>query len=78
MMIYGAFASMVGKRDKKKYFGRKILERKRQVLRHPMWWLPWSGLALVWTCLFYPSWLAKDASMARYPEWPHYTAVSGP
>lgn len=47
------------------------------VLRHPMWWLPWSGLALVWSCLFYPSWLAKDASMARYPEWPQYTAVSG-
>ena len=47
------------------------------VLRHPCWWFPWTWLAIVWSCLFYPSWLAKDASMSRYPEWPQYTAVSG-
>ena len=47
------------------------------VLRHPCWWFPWTWLAIVWSCLFYPSWLAKDASMSRYPEWPQYTAASG-
>ena len=47
------------------------------VLRHPCWWFPWASLTIVWSCLFYPSWLAKDASMSRYPEWPQYTAVSG-
>ena len=51
---------------------------KHKVLHHPLWWFPWSGLAVVWSCLFYPSWLAKDASMSRYQEWTSYTAVSGP
>jgi hypothetical protein len=47
------------------------------VALHPLGWLPWAALALVWSCLFYPSWLAKDHSMSRYPEWAEYTATSG-
>ena len=45
--------------------------------QHPHWWFPWSQLMIVWTCLFYPSWLAKDRSMSRYPQWAQYTSVSG-
>merc|ERR1712002_110535 len=44
---------------------------------HPLWWFPWTWLVTVWTCLFYPSWLAKDKSMSRYPEWSQYISVSG-
>ena len=34
-------------------------------------------LVLVWIFLFYPSWLAKDRSMSRYPQWAHYTSHAG-
>ena len=44
---------------------------------HPLWWWPWLWLVTVWTCLFYPSWLAKDRSMSRYPAWAQYTAHTG-
>merc|ERR1712142_798601 len=44
---------------------------------HQLWWFPWFWLVTVWTVLFYPSWLAKDKSMTRYPQWSQYTAVSG-
>jgi len=47
------------------------------VLNHPLWWFPWSSLVVVWSCLFYPSWLAKDSSMSRYPQWAAYTSGSG-
>merc|ERR1712080_124443 len=47
------------------------------VWRHPLWWFPWIGLAVVWSCLFYPNWQAKDKSMSRYPQWAKYTAVTG-
>jgi len=44
---------------------------------HPLYYVPWVNLLIVWTCLFYPSWLAKDRSMSRYPEWPEYISRSG-
>jgi len=47
------------------------------VWNHPLWWWPWLWLVVVWTCLFYPSWLAKDRSMSRYPAWAQYTAHTG-
>jgi len=46
-------------------------------LNHPLYYAPWVCLFLVWTCLFYPSWLAKDRSMSRYAEWPEYISRSG-
>jgi len=47
------------------------------IWRHPLWWFPWACLSVVWSCLFYPSWKAKDQSMSRYSEWSQYTAVTG-
>merc|ERR1712020_671007 len=44
---------------------------------HPTWWWSWSQLLIVWTLLFYPSWLAKDRSMSRYKEWSRYTSNTG-
>jgi len=44
---------------------------------HPAWWWSWSQLLVVWTVLFYPSWLAKDRSMSRYKEWTKYTTNTG-
>ncbi|MFW6066852.1 MAG: methyltransferase family protein [Myxococcota bacterium] len=40
-------------------------------------WAPWLILAWVWTGLFLPNMLAKERSMARYPEWEAYKARSG-
>ncbi|MCC7075006.1 MAG: DUF1295 domain-containing protein [Deltaproteobacteria bacterium] len=40
-------------------------------------WAPWLVLAWVWLGLFVPNMLAKEASMARYPEWAAYRARSG-
>ncbi len=40
-------------------------------------WLPWAVLAWVWLGVFVPNMLRKEASMARYPEWPDYKARSG-
>jgi protein-S-isoprenylcysteine O-methyltransferase Ste14 len=40
-------------------------------------WLPWAVLAWVWTSLFLPNMLRKEASMSRYPEWAAYQARSG-
>ncbi len=40
-------------------------------------WLPWAVLAWVWTGVFLPNMLRKEASMARYPEWAGYVARSG-
>lgn len=39
--------------------------------------LPWAVLAFVWTLVFVPNMLRKEASMARYPEWAAYKARSG-
>jgi protein-S-isoprenylcysteine O-methyltransferase Ste14 len=35
-------------------------------------WLPWSVLAFVWSSVFLPNMLRKEASMSRYPEWAAY------
>lgn len=40
-------------------------------------WAPWAVLAWVWTALFLPNMLRKEASMARYPEWKDYAARTG-
>ncbi len=39
--------------------------------------LPWAVLAVVWTFVFLPNLLRKEASMARYPEWAAYEARTG-
>ena len=44
---------------------------------HPLWWWPTTMLTIVWIILFYPSWLAKDRSMSRYPQWTQYTSQTG-
>lgn len=46
-------------------------------INSPLWWFPWVWLLLIWTGLFYPSWLAKDKSMSRYKEWNDYVSHSG-
>jgi protein-S-isoprenylcysteine O-methyltransferase Ste14 len=38
---------------------------------------PWLVLAFVWTLVFVPNMLRKEASMSRYPEWAAYKARSG-
>lgn len=53
MMLYSAFASLVGH------------------------WLPWLVLGWVWTGVFLPNMVMKEASMARYPEWAAYRARTG-
>lgn len=40
-------------------------------------WAPWLVLAWVWLAVFVPNMLAKEASMARYPEWAAYRARTG-
>lgn len=40
-------------------------------------WLPWLVLAWVWSGIFVPNMLRKDASIARYPEWAAYRARTG-
>lgn len=40
-------------------------------------WAPWAILAWVWLGVFVPNMLRKEASMARYPEWPAYRARTG-
>lgn len=40
-------------------------------------WIPWLVLLWVWSGLFIPNMLQKDASMARYPEWAAYKARTG-
>jgi protein-S-isoprenylcysteine O-methyltransferase Ste14 len=40
-------------------------------------WLPWAVLAWVWTGVFLPNILGKEASMSRYPEWASYKARTG-
>lgn len=40
-------------------------------------WLPWLVLAWVWSGIFVPNMLRKDASIARYPEWAAYKARTG-
>ena len=74
MMIYAAFAG-----------NRALTNRKLSQniiipafgLNHPMWWWSWANLLQVWVGLFYPSWLAKDRSMSRYPEWSQYISQTG-
>jgi hypothetical protein len=40
-------------------------------------WAPWLVLLWVWAGVFLPNILAKEASMARYPEWAAYRARTG-
>ncbi len=40
-------------------------------------WLPWVVLAWVWTGVFLPNMLRKEASMSRYPEWAACKARTG-
>ena len=40
-------------------------------------WIPWVVLAWVWSGVFIPNMLRKDASLSRYPEWPAYRARTG-
>ena len=40
-------------------------------------WISWLVLAWVWSGVFLPNMLRKDASIARYPEWPSYRARTG-
>ena len=40
-------------------------------------WAPWAVLALVWSSVFLPNILRKEASMSRYPEWAAYRARTG-
>lgn len=40
-------------------------------------WLPWLILAAIWSLLFQTNMRMKEASMARYPEWPAYRARTG-
>jgi protein-S-isoprenylcysteine O-methyltransferase Ste14 len=40
-------------------------------------WLPWLILAAMWLVLFLPRMLAIEASLARYPAWPHYRTRTG-
>lgn len=40
-------------------------------------WLPWAVLGWMWTTVFVPNMLRKEASMARYPEWEAYRARTG-
>ncbi len=40
-------------------------------------WFPYVVLAWVWLGVFTPNMLAKEASMARYPEWAAYKARTG-
>lgn len=39
-------------------------------------WSSWAVLGCVWTSVFFPSMLQKEASMSRYPEWVAYKARS--
>jgi protein-S-isoprenylcysteine O-methyltransferase Ste14 len=40
-------------------------------------WAPWLVLGWVWTAVFLPNMLRKEASMSRYPEWTAYRARTG-
>jgi protein-S-isoprenylcysteine O-methyltransferase Ste14 len=37
-------------------------------------WLPWAVLGVVWSLVFLPNMLRKDARMARHPQWAEYRA----
>ena len=40
-------------------------------------WAPWAVLGVVWSAVFLPNMLRKEASMSRYPEWDAYRARTG-
>jgi protein-S-isoprenylcysteine O-methyltransferase Ste14 len=44
---------------------------------HELAWVPWALNAWVWTVLFVPSFLAKDARMARHEGWAEWAAQTG-
>lgn len=76
-----------------KYRGGLIEEGLFKYIRHPNYlgemmlyaayallvqhWIPWLILAWVWIGIFLVNVLMKEASLARYPEWPAYKARTG-
>lgn len=76
-----------------KYRGGLIEEGMFKYIRHPNYlgemmlyaayallvqhWIPWLILAWVWIGIFLVNVLMKEASLARYPEWPAYKARTG-
>jgi protein-S-isoprenylcysteine O-methyltransferase Ste14 len=44
------------------------------LVRH---WLPWLVLGIIWSLVFLPYMLMKEASLSRYPEWAAYRARTG-
>lgn len=40
-------------------------------------WVAWAILCAIWIAEFIPNMLAKEASLARYPEWEEYQARTG-
>lgn len=40
-------------------------------------WIPWLVLGFVWSQVFLPNMLMKEASMSRYPEWEAYKRRTG-
>lgn len=43
----------------------------------PLGWLPWLLHGLVWTLMFIPNWLRKDASLSRHDGWEDYRERTG-
>jgi protein-S-isoprenylcysteine O-methyltransferase Ste14 len=57
------------------YLGEMMLYASFAVIvGHPV---PWAILAFVWTTVFLPNMLRKEARMARHPEWESYRARTG-
>ena len=73
MFIYAAFAGKYHQHHQSTFYQSPLLSAF--AWNHPVWWWSWSQLLVVWTVLFYPSWLAKD----RYKEWSRsrYTSHTG-
>jgi protein-S-isoprenylcysteine O-methyltransferase Ste14 len=57
------------------YLGEMMIYASFALLaRHPA---PWMVLGVVWSLVFLPNILRKEASMSRYPEWSAYAARTG-
>ena len=74
LFILGAFAGRSMRIEKESPFTIYFIGFN---LSHPMWWWPLTLLGIISVFLFYPSFLAKDRSMSRYKEWPHYASKTG-
>jgi protein-S-isoprenylcysteine O-methyltransferase Ste14 len=40
-------------------------------------WLPWVILGLIWSLVFLPNMVMKEASISRYPGWAEYKKRTG-